>query len=123
MSDVLMTHFTRVAKFNLSAPGANTAIFTAISPVDQNAYWRIQIALTTSSVVNITVTDGTTTHKFGLNDDVAITAATPFTQDVRVPRYIDSENASTTSLLSYSLELETDGVVELLTVDERYGIQ
>lgn len=100
--------------FNLSAPGADTAAFTAISPIFDQSEFRFTIALTTSSVVNVTGYNGTTTHKWGLNSSSALNAADLYTFIVPVFKTDQSDNA-----MVYSVEVETDGVIEFLCVDER----
>ena len=107
------TVIRRIQRFNLAAPGADTNIFTAIVPRDNSGIWRISIALTVSSTLNLSVTDGTTTHILALNGNVPLTAASMFNFSIGVTRQDQSNNN-----LSYSLQIGTDGVVEFLIIDE-----
>lgn len=99
--------------YNGSAPGANTGIINAIdgaavSP-ERRALWRVTVALTTSSVFNVTATDGTTPHKWGLNASSALNAADLYTFTFGVDPN-----------LTYDFEVETDSVIEQLLVEELY---
>ncbi len=105
--------------FNVSAPGANTGITGGINFSPQASVCRVTVALTTSSVLNVTCTDGSTTHKWGLNASDALNAADLYTFSFAV-------RASATGLaggaaLTYDFEVETDGVIEQLLVDEVVG--
>ena len=93
--------------YDLAAPGANTDIFTAVTPKDGVYAWRVTVALTTSSVFNVSATDGTTPHIWGLNASAALNAADLY-----------SFEHSVSPGVSYSYQIETDGVVEYLAVDE-----
>lgn len=102
--------------YNQGAPGANTAIVSGGFTVsDKCAKIRVTVALTTESVLNLTATDGSTAHKWGLNASTALTAGNIFTFEHAV---IDSDGTNT---ITYNLEVETDGVVEMLVVDEIQG--
>jgi len=93
--------------YDLAAPGANTDIFTAVTPKDGVYAWRVTVALTTSSVFNVSATDGTTPHAWGLDASGALNAADLY-----------SFEHSVSPGVSYSYQIETDGVVEYLAVDE-----
>ena len=97
----------RASLYNLAAPGSNTNIFTAIGPKAGSYNWRVCVALTTSSVFNISATNGTTGHIFGLNASAALNAADIYCFE----HAVDQAN-------TYSYQIETDGIVEMLTVDE-----
>jgi len=98
----------RATVFNGSAPGSNTDILaTAITPRQGSVRARIAAALTTGSVLNITATDGTTTHVWGLNASAALQAADLY-----------SFEFGTDPALSYNVQVETDGVVEQLLWDD-----
>lgn len=103
----------RANVFNLAAPGANTAIVTAFSPEEFGVAFRVTVALTTASVFNVTCTDGTTTHKWGLGGSATLNAGDLYTFTFSAPKQDQSGNA-----LSYSFEVETDSVIELLAVEE-----
>lgn len=103
--------------FNGSAPGANAGILgTAIRPGENASAFRVSVALTTSSVFNVTCYDGSTTHKWGLNESGALNAADLYTFTFGVRNTKDG----TTSLV-YNFEVETDGVIEYLVVEEIIG--
>ena len=104
--------------FNISAPGANTGIVNAETSSALNVRdgrLRITIALTTSSVVNVTCTDGSTTHKWGLNSSSALNAADLYSFELGCSRL------SGATLLSWDVEIETDGVIELLVIENPVG--
>jgi hypothetical protein len=105
--------------FNVSAPGADTGITSGVKFTPSASVCRITIALTTSSVVNITCTDGSTTHKWGLNASAALNAADLYTFTFAV-------RANATGLaggldLTYDVEVETDSIIEILLLDEVVG--
>jgi|6_EtaG_2_1085325.scaffolds.fasta_scaffold04341_6 hypothetical protein len=103
------------AGYSLSAPGASTDIFTKKAPGAAARAWRITIALTVSSVLNMTATDGSTAHAWGLNASLPLEAADLYVFEVPVKGTMDdSSNASVT----YSLQVETDGVIEVLLIEE-----
>jgi len=109
-----------VSIFNGSAPGANTAILaTGLRPSHTASAYRITVALTTSSVLNVTCTDGTTPHKWGLNASAALNAADLYTFTFAV-RSTD-DGLSTGTNLTYNFEVETDSVIECLFVEEVTG--
>lgn len=105
--------------YNVSAPGANTGITGGITFSPQASVCRVTVALTTSSVFNVTCTDGSTPHKWGLNESGALNAADLYTFTFAV-------RANATGLdggsdLTYDFEVETDGVIECLFVEEVVG--
>ncbi|ANS05697.1 hypothetical protein [uncultured Mediterranean phage] len=100
---------TRAASFNLAAPGADTGALTALTP-RRNGAFRVTVALTTASVFNVTCTDGTTTHKWGLNQSVTLQAGDLYT-------FVFGVSAA----LAYNFEVETDSIIEILQVDEIDG--
>ena len=93
--------------YDLAAPGADTDAFTVIKPKTGVYAWRVTVALTVSSVFNVSATDGTTAHIWGLNASAALNAADVYTFE----HAVDPD-------VSYSYQVETDGIVEMLTVDE-----
>ena len=98
----------RATKFNLAAPGANTAILTSnLTPAEGATLIRVGVALAAGSVFNITATDGATAHKWGLNASAALQAADYYSFEVVADR-----------TLAYNFEVETDGIIELLIVDD-----
>ena len=106
--------------FNISAPGANTDIISGgIKFSPQAAVCRVTVALTTSSVFNVECTDGSTTHVWGLNESGALNAGDLYTFTFAV-------RANATGLdggsdLTYNFQVETDGVIECLFVEEVVG--
>ena len=108
---------TLVQRFNQSAPGANTDILaTAIQPEAEGSAFRVTVALTTASVFNVEVSDGTTTHLLGLNGSAALQAADLYTFVFAAP-YQSQAGVR----LSYNFQVETDSVIELLSVEEIRG--
>ena len=103
-----MAAIRRATVFNGSAPGSNTDIFSAdLSPSQGSVRARITVALTTSSVINISATDGSTTHVWGLNASAALQAADLYDFEF-----------GTDPALAYNVQVETDGVVEQLLWDD-----
>lgn len=96
-----------------SAPGANTNILasniTPTTPSKATAY-RITVVLETASVFNVRVTDGTTANTWGLNASAALTASDLYTFTIGVH-----------PTLQYNFQVETDGVIGLLLVEEVDG--
>ncbi len=107
-----------VAIFNGSAPGANTAVFTKRQIGLRNGKLRIAIQLSTSSVVNLVLDDGTTTHKGKLNDGTALDAEELYVFEAPVPDEAGTGSAIPGATISYTIEYETDSVTEVLTIDE-----
>lgn len=101
-----------------AAPGANTDIFTALTPSNDASAWRIQICLTTGSKVDVRVTDGTTAYSQTLNNDTALTAANLYTFTILVA---STSSLSGSTALTYSLRVKTDSVIQTLIVDEVIG--
>ena len=101
-----------------AAPGANTDIFTAITPGPGASAWRIQIALTTGSKVDLRVTDGSTAYSQTLNNDTALTAACLYNLSAMVS---NTSSLTGTTALTYSLRVKTDSVIQTCIVDEVVG--
>lgn len=103
-----MASIRRAEIFNGSAPGANTDIIaTDITPKSGTSAARIEIALTNGSPVNLTATDGTTTHTWALGAGITVTAET-----------ITTFHISTNQALAYNVQVEIDGVIESLIWDD-----
>lgn len=103
-----------VTEYAKAAPGANTTFSTfKVSPVCGMV--RITVALTTSSVLNLTVTDGTTAYVLGLNGSVALAAGDVYSWVLPL-RYTSNGDDGGTGL-TYGFQVETDSVVRLLFVD------
>ena len=103
-----MAAIRRATVFNGTAPGANTDILSsAITPRQGSLQARLTVALTTGSVLNVTATDGTTTHAWGLNASAALQAADLYEFEF-----------GTDPSLSYNVQVETDGVIEQLLWDD-----
>lgn len=95
----------------IAAPGANTNIFTDnLTPVYSCSVFRVTVALTTASVFNVIMTDGTTSYTNGLNLSVALQAGDLYTFTFGV------HNGNT-----YNFQVETDSVIRILQVDEVPG--
>ena len=103
-----MAAIRRDTVFNGSAPGTDTDIFSSdITPKQGSVRARVTVALTTSSVVNVSATDGTTTHTWGLNASAALNAADLY-----------EFQFGTDPALAYNVQVETDGVIEQLLWDD-----
>jgi hypothetical protein len=104
----------------LAAPGANTNIFTAITPSPNAAAWRVTIALTTSSKVDLRVTDGTTAYSNVLNNDTALAAGGLYTFSFGVAA---TSTLTGATALTFSLRVQTDSVIRQLYIEEVLGPQ
>lgn len=99
------------AAFNQSAPGANTNILsTGVSPYAKTAAIRVTVVLATASVFNVFVTQGATSFTCGLNASAALNAGDVYT-------FTFGANSETT----YNFRVETDGVIQVLNVEEVEG--
>jgi len=105
--------------FDVAAPGANTGVTGGITFGPKASACRVTVALTTSSVLNLTCTDGSTTHKWGLKESGALNAADIYTFTFAVRKTADGLKGGTG--LTYDLEVETDGVIEVLMIEEVQG--
>ena len=110
-----------------SAPGANTNILTDNFKVGFTASAiRISVQLAASSVLNLMASDGTNTEALALNDNAALTAGALHTFTVGARRTTTGlskqEHLETPGTeLSYNFQVETDGVITYLVVDEVQG--
>lgn len=104
--------------YALAAPGANTNIVTPFKVSESASALRVTVCLTTGSVFNVRVTDGTTAYTQSLNGGTALTAACIYTFTFGVRRY--STGTGTTEL-TYSFQVATDGVIQTLFVEEVTG--
>lgn len=99
--------------YNIAAPGVSTNIITtSITPARGVYALRVTVALTVSSVFNVAATDGTTAHAWGLNASAALNAADLYSFEFSV--HADPDSSSVT----YNFQVESDGVVECLLVDQ-----
>ncbi len=106
--------------FNISAPGANTNIISGgITFSPSASVCRVTVALTTSSVFNVECSDGSATHVWGLNASGALNAADLYTFSFAVRK--NSTGLEGGADLTYNFQVETDGVIELLLVEEVVG--
>lgn len=118
----------RAYLFHRAAPGANTAIITkapngstitGLTPQSGVGAFRVTIQLATGSVLDATVSDGTTTTTSHLNGGTALTAGCLYTFCFgvcdRVPTL--DQNAAPLPLV-WNFQIETNGVIDLLQVDE-----
>lgn len=103
--------------FDISAPGANTGIIAGGFSVGKpGAVISVTVALAVGSVLNLTCYDGSTTHKWGLDKSTALQAGDLYTfHFLGLPAKADG------TALTYNLEVETDGDVEILVVTEEYA--
>lgn len=93
----------------LAAPGADTdfpaAVASGFKGVTGGAF-RITVALATTSVLNLRVTDGSTPYTQALNDNTALTAGNLYT-------FVVGCHADYT----YAFQVETDSIIQTLIVD------
>lgn len=105
--------------YALAAPGANTNILSTAIKVSESAVaLRVTVSLTTASVFNLHVTDGTTAYVIGLNASTALQAGDLYTFTFGARRYSSQSN---TTELSYNFQVETDSVIRMLFVEEVSG--
>lgn len=115
-SDLTLRAVARATVYAGSAPGANTNIITPITFGDHACACRVTVALTTGSVFNVRVTNGTTAYTQSLNGGTALTANCLYTFTFGV-------RASTngTTALTYSFQVATDSIIQTLFVEEVTG--
>jgi len=106
-----------------STPGAATDILTTAVKVGPSASaMRVSVCLTSSSVFNYTVTDGTTPYTISLNGGVALSAGCEYSFVVGARRYKSQPYTDgTTAQLSYNFQVASNVVVRKLFVDEIIG--
>lgn len=105
------------ATYAQAAPGANTNIFASNITFSESAsVCRVTVALTTGSVLNVRVTNGTTAYDLGLNSSIALNAGDLYTFAFGVAASDGAGNA-----LQYNFRVETDSVIRQLLVDEVTG--
>ena len=103
-----------------AAPGANTNILTAsITPSQTASAYRVTVALATASVFNVFCDSGTD-YTFGLNGSTALNAGDLYTFVFGVTHNTDG-SLGTGTAVAYNFRVETDGVIQLLLVDEILG--
>lgn len=104
--------------YALAAPGANTNMLSSNVTIETpgSAALRVTVSLTTASVFNLRVTDGTTAYDIGLNGSVALTAG-----DLYSFTFSALKANSAGVALEYNFRVETDGVVRFLCVEEITG--
>lgn len=98
--------------YNISAPGANTNIFsTGITPVYPVGALRVTVCLATASVFNLRVINtpagGSTAFTIGLNASSALNAGDLYTFTF-----------GCNNDLTYNFQVETDGIINVLQVEE-----
>lgn len=102
-------------QYNTAAPGADTDFLTDFTVGSLVSALRITICLSTSSVLNLAVTDGTTAHAMALNGGTALTANALYTFTVGARRTKDGTEDGTQ--LVYNLQVATDSVIEYVMVE------
>lgn len=97
--------------YNISAPGANTNIIsTSLTPYEKVSTMRVTVVVATTSVFNVTMTQGATTFTCGLNSSVALVSGDLYT--------FNFECGSDTT---YNFQVETDSIIRVLEVSEVSG--
>ena len=101
----------KTRKYALAAPGANTNMLsTGLTSAYPVSAFRVTVRLATASVFNLHTTDGTTAYVTGLNNSVALAAGDLYTFSFGV-----------NNGLTYNFQVETDGIISILQVDEIPG--
>lgn len=93
--------------FNIAAPGANANILSSSITPNYGCALRVTVCLATTSVFNVTMTQGSTTFTCGLNSSVALVSGDLYT-------FSFGGNTDT----AYNFQVETDGIIRILQVDE-----
>lgn len=116
-----------VTCYATSAPGANTNIplvdalgasGTTFKVGPNASAIRVTVCLTTTSVFDLRVTNGTTAYTQHFNGGTALTASCLYTFTIGARRY-STQNADVE--LSYAFRVATDSVIEQLLVEEVRG--
>lgn len=104
--------------YNLAAPGANTNWFTPVSVGPNASAIRITFSLGTTSKVDVRVTDGTNAFSIHLNANADCTADCMYTFVFGARR---TSTAAGSTVLTYSLRSQTNGIVQYATIEEVVG--
>lgn len=114
--------------YAVAAPGANTNIIPTSHQIAsvagirfsrRSSRCRVFVSLTTGSVFNYTVTNGTTAYTIGLNASAALNAGDSYEWEFSVGATDDG--TETGNALTYNFQVETDGVIRQLIVTEVTG--
>ncbi len=114
--------------YALAAPGANTGMvptgaqYASVAGLRfsrRAARVRVFVVLTTGSVFNYHVTDGTTAYTNGLNSSTALNAGDAYEFEFDVQYSTDGSETGTR--LTYNFQVETDSVIRQLIVTEVTG--
>lgn len=112
--------------YALAAPGANTSFLsstitadgtTGLRPSGHATAYRVTIAVTTGTVLDVYVTDGSTAYTQHLNAGAALTASCLYTFTFGVSKTA----ADGATALTYQLRVATDSVIQTLLIDEVNG--
>ena len=108
----------RFFDIDIAAPGANTNILTTSITPTVGCALRFTIALATASVLNITyLKTGGTERACGTQKSVALTAEDFYTFTIGAcPQTIP--NSGNRVAVSYNCQVETDGVIRYLLIEE-----
>lgn len=104
-----MTILPRVDQRGIAAPGANTNILSTSIVPKMSGRLRVWITLAVASVFNYTENDGTTNRTIGINSSVPLPAGDEQVFDI-----------SSTQGYSYNFQVETDGAITKIRVEEVY---
>lgn len=97
----------RAESYNVPAPGAATNILTTSLTPKFGGAFRVTVCLATGSVFNVTITKASNTFTCGLNGGTALTAGMLYTFSFGV-----------STLQSYNFQVATNGIIQVLQVDE-----
>lgn len=103
MADLIV----RASEFAKAAPGANTNILSESITPKMGGAFRVTVVLAVASVFNVRASNGSTAYTWGLNRSVALSAGDIYTFTFGV---VPAE--------SYNFQVETDGIIQKLQVDE-----
>ena len=118
----------RFLGYHMAAPGSATNIISkdatgatinGLVARDNVAKFAVTVQVATSSVVDVVATDGTTSTTMHLNSGTALSAGCLYEFDVPATNFkpFQDQNPSP-SALKWNVQVETDGVIDLLEVIE-----
>lgn len=105
----------RACAFNVSAPGQNTDILSSDLSVKEACTVNVTVALSTGSVFNVVISDGTNSHTIGLGSG-ALDADEIHNLSFQIAPA--ESNSGSDNDLSFNFQVATDSVIELLVVSE-----
>lgn len=114
--------------YNIAAPGATTniitksptgATITGLTPRNATAALRVTVCLATTSIFDCNVTDGTTAFTWHLNGGTSLTGGCIYSFEIPASGLAATQTQTTSpKALVWNFQVETNGVIQELEVDE-----